>query len=72
MMVNCNRCGIAYSHTRSTSALILTYCCLLCEVADLGYSLAAFEKAPIPALRRAAPPTVVTPAFSALKDRVAA
>jgi hypothetical protein len=72
MMVKCNRCGIAYSHTRSTSALVLTYCCLLCEVADLGYSLAAFEKAPIPALRRGAAPTVAAPALSALQARVAA
>lgn len=53
MMMNCNRCGISYSHARSTSALVLTYCGMLCEVADLGYSMAAFEKAPIVELRRA-------------------
>lgn len=51
MMVKCIRCRSAYSHARSTSALALTYCCLMCEVADLGYSLAAFEKAAIPELR---------------------
>ncbi|MBI5949511.1 MAG: hypothetical protein HY875_15335 [Chloroflexi bacterium] len=53
MMMKCTRCGIAYSHTRSTSALVLTYCGMLCEVSDLGYSMAAFEKAPIVELRRA-------------------
>ena len=47
MMVKCTRCQVAYSHSRSTSALVLTYCSMLCEVADLGYSLSAFEKAPI-------------------------
>ncbi len=53
MMMNCTRCGIVYSHARSTSALVLTYCGMFCEVADLGYSMAAFEKAPIIQLRRA-------------------
>jgi hypothetical protein len=51
MMIKCVRCGLAYSHTRSTSALVLTYCGMLCEVADLGYSLAAFEKAPVAGIR---------------------
>lgn len=55
MMVKCIRCGIAYSHTRSTSALVLTYCGLLCEAAELGYSLAAFERASIAQLRPAVP-----------------
>jgi hypothetical protein len=56
MMIKCTRCGIAYSHSRSTSALALTYCCMLCEVADLGFSLAAFEKAPVAELCSAAHP----------------
>lgn len=47
MMVKCHRCGLSYSHVKSTSSLVLTYCSVLCEVFDLGYSLAAFEKAPL-------------------------
>jgi hypothetical protein len=68
MMVRCNRCGLTYSHLRSTSALILTYCCMLCEVADLGYSLAAFEKAPLPE-RNGENRTIVIPAVPAVSLR---
>jgi hypothetical protein len=65
MMVRCNRCGLTYSHLRSTSALTLTYCCMLCEVADLGYSLAAFEKAPLPE-HSGERPIIIFPAMSAV------
>ena len=39
----CKRCNLAYVHTKSTSALKLTYCSFLCELGDLGFSMAGLE-----------------------------
>lgn len=72
MMIKCARCGLAYSHSRSTSALVLTYCGVLCEVADLGYSLAAFEKAPVTALLQALHPIPIRTEWAAVFARLAA
>ena len=44
MMLICQRCGTAYMQTKSMSALVLTYCGVLCETADLGFSLLALER----------------------------
>jgi hypothetical protein len=44
MMPTCQRCGTPYMQSRSTSALVLTYCGVLCETADLGFSLVALER----------------------------
>lgn len=35
----CQRCHTQYQWERSQSALRLTYCGVLCEQADLGYSI---------------------------------
>ncbi len=53
MMTKCQRCGVPYMHSKSTSALVLTYCGVLCETADLGFSLVALEKMELPARRPA-------------------
>lgn len=37
----CARCATAYDWTRSRAVLRMTYCGILCEVADLGFSLEA-------------------------------
>ena len=45
----CTRCGLSYLPSKSTSALKLTYCSFLCELGDLGFSMAgleAMQKAP--------------------------
>ena len=52
MMPTCRRCGTAYMQSKSMSALVLTYCGVLCETADLGFSLLALER-----LELAATPT---------------
>ena len=39
----CGRCGVGYHPHKSTSALRLTYCGLLCEIGALGFSLTALE-----------------------------
>lgn len=36
---SCNRCKTRYSPNKSTSTLRLTYCGLLCEKGDLGFSM---------------------------------
>jgi hypothetical protein len=42
-MPRCTRCNLAYMPTKSTSALRLTYCSFLCELGDLGFSMAGLE-----------------------------
>ncbi len=38
-LLECQRCKTHYQWERSQSALRLTYCGVLCEQADLGYSI---------------------------------
>lgn len=42
-MPRCARCNLSYLPTKSTSALRLTYCSFLCELGDLGFSMAGLE-----------------------------
>lgn len=42
-MPRCKRCNLAYLPNKSTSALKLTYCSFLCELGDLGFSMAGLE-----------------------------
>ena len=42
-MPRCSRCKLSYLPTKSTSALRLTYCSFLCELGDLGFSMAGLE-----------------------------
>lgn len=42
-MPRCSRCNLSYMPTKSTSALRLTYCSFLCELGDLGFSMAGLE-----------------------------
>ncbi len=56
MMITCHRCRTPYMQSKSTSALALTYCGVLCETADLGFSLAAFETVALSSSRRNALP----------------
>ena len=39
----CIRCNLTYTPTKSTSELRLTYCSFLCELGDLGFSMAGLE-----------------------------
>ncbi|MCZ2109193.1 MAG: hypothetical protein LC118_06470 [Dehalococcoidia bacterium] len=39
----CKRCNLSYIPAKSTSALRLTYCSFLCELGDLGFSMAGLE-----------------------------
>lgn len=39
----CKRCQLSYVLAKSTSALRLTYCSFLCELGDLGFSMAGLE-----------------------------
>ncbi len=42
-LLRCNRCKLSYLPQKSTSALKLTYCSFLCELGDLGFSMAGLE-----------------------------
>jgi hypothetical protein len=42
-MLKCTRCKLNYLPAKSTSALRLTYCSFLCELGDLGFSIAGLE-----------------------------
>ncbi len=42
-MLRCNRCELRYIPSKSTSSLRLTYCSFLCELGDLGFSIAGLE-----------------------------
>ncbi len=42
-MLRCNRCELRYVPSKSTSSLRLTYCSFLCELGDLGFSIAGLE-----------------------------
>ncbi len=42
-MPRCKRCNLTYLVGKSTSALRLTYCSFLCELGDLGFSMAGLE-----------------------------
>ena len=42
-MLRCTRCNLQYTTNKSTSALRLTYCSFLCELGDLGFSMAGLE-----------------------------
>ena len=42
-MLRCIRCDLHYMPAKSTSALRLTYCSFLCELGDLGFSMAGLE-----------------------------
>ena len=42
-MPRCKRCNLSYMPTKSSSALRLTYCSFLCELGDLGFSMAGLE-----------------------------
>jgi hypothetical protein len=39
----CKRCNLSYMPSKSTSSLRLTYCSFLCELGDLGFSMAGLE-----------------------------
>lgn len=39
----CARCKLSYAPAKSTSSLRLTYCSFLCELGDLGFSMAGLE-----------------------------
>lgn len=41
VMRECQRCHVKYDFSRSTSELKLTYCGILCQIGDLGFSLEA-------------------------------
>lgn len=42
-MLRCIRCELRYVPSKSTSSLRLTYCSFLCELGDLGFSIAGLE-----------------------------
>ena len=42
-LLRCTRCELNYTASKSTSALRLTYCSFLCELGDLGFSMAGLE-----------------------------
>jgi len=42
-LTRCTRCKLSYLPAKSTSALRLTYCSFLCELGDLGFSIAGLE-----------------------------
>lgn len=44
----CKNCHLAYDWRRSPSgSLKMTYCCSLCELADLGFTIDALIRTPI-------------------------
>ncbi|MEO9253973.1 MAG: hypothetical protein ABI305_00405 [Tepidiformaceae bacterium] len=44
----CKKCRLAYDWRRSpSSSLKMTYCCSLCERADLGFTIDALIRTPI-------------------------
>lgn len=46
LIQQCARCSVPYDWRRSTSrSLRMTYCCSLCEVADLGATIEVFMNA---------------------------
>ena len=59
----CKRCNLRYTLNKSTSALKLTYCSFLCELGDLGFSMAGLEsmvKAPaVTTSAESAPPETI-------------
>jgi hypothetical protein len=42
-LLRCTRCNLRYAPGKSTSSLKLTYCSFLCELGDLGFSMAGLE-----------------------------
>ena len=42
-LIRCTRCKLPYQAVKSTSGLRLTYCSFLCELGDLGFSMAGLE-----------------------------
>ena len=42
-LLRCSRCNLRYLPQKSTSSLKLTYCSFLCELGDLGFSMAGLE-----------------------------
>jgi hypothetical protein len=42
-LLQCSRCHLRYLPQKSTSSLKLTYCSFLCELGDLGFSMAGLE-----------------------------
>jgi hypothetical protein len=42
-LLRCTRCKLSYLPSKSTSSLRLTYCSFLCELGDLGFSMAGLE-----------------------------
>lgn len=44
MIKDCQKCKTPYQTDKSKSSLKLTWCGILCEVSELGYVLASFEK----------------------------
>ncbi|MCA9822182.1 MAG: hypothetical protein KC482_17785 [Dehalococcoidia bacterium] len=42
-LLRCTRCNLRYAAGKSTSSLKLTYCSFLCELGDLGFSMAGLE-----------------------------
>lgn len=42
-LLRCARCNLRYAPGKSTSSLKLTYCSFLCELGDLGFSMAGLE-----------------------------
>jgi hypothetical protein len=42
-LLRCTRCKLPYQAVKSTSGLRLTYCSFLCELGDLGFSMAGLE-----------------------------
>lgn len=64
-MNRCTRCNLRYLPAKSTSALRLTYCSFLCELGDLGFSMAGLEhmeRAPRPVDELPAPAPEPEPA----------
>ncbi len=46
MLTTCRRCGIPYTAEKNHSSLRLSYCGVLCEVAELGFVIDQFLKLP--------------------------
>lgn len=46
MLSTCRRCDIPYTAEKSHSSLRLSYCGVLCEVADLGFVIDQFLRPP--------------------------
>ncbi|MFN0146163.1 MAG: hypothetical protein ACKVT1_06615 [Dehalococcoidia bacterium] len=68
-LLKCTRCNLSYMPGKSSSALRLTYCSFLCELGDLGFSIAGLEhmvlKKVEPAAELAPEPVLTEPVATA-------